>query len=94
MTDFPQSKDISPTPNSGTIRIVIRIFGQSGQLGVFGQIDEAVSFLEHREGKRQGELEWVRLHLRSDLAVDLEPPMVLNDYRLEHDLDGADSVAS
>ena len=72
---------------------MIRVFGQTGELGAFGHIDEAVSFLEHREGRPQGALEWVRLHLSADFAVDLEPPIVANEYRLEHDPDLPETAA-
>ena len=47
--------------------------------------DQAVSFIETREGMTRGELEWVRVQLRYELRVSVAPPITREEYDLEID---------
>ena len=47
--------------------------------------DQAVSFVETREGMTRGELEWVRVQLRYELRVAVAPPITCEEYVLEID---------
>ena len=47
--------------------------------------DQAVSFVETREGMTRGELEWVRVQLRYELRVSVAPPITREEYDLEID---------
>ena len=51
----------------------------------FQTSDEAVSFIETREGLTRGELEWVRVQLRYELRVTVAPPITREEYDLEID---------
>ena len=51
----------------------------------FQTSNEAVSFLETREGLTRGELEWVRVQLRYELRVAVAPPITREEYDLEID---------
>ncbi len=51
----------------------------------FQTSDEAVSFVETREGLKRGELEWVRVQLRYELHVAVAPPITHEEYDLEID---------
>ncbi len=51
----------------------------------FQTSDQAVSFLETREGLKRGELEWVRVQLRYELRVSVAPPITCEEYDLEID---------
>jgi hypothetical protein len=51
----------------------------------FQTSDEAVSFVETREGLKRGELEWVRAQLRYELRVSVAPPITVEEYDLEID---------
>ena len=51
----------------------------------FQTSDQAVSFLETREGMTRGELEWVRVQLRYELRVSVAPPITREEYDLEID---------
>jgi hypothetical protein len=66
---------------------VIRVSDETTELGRFETINAAVTFLEGHEHKSVGELEWVRVQLRHELFVDVEPPVTHREYRLEHDTD-------
>ncbi len=66
---------------------MIRVSDETALLGHFETINLAVAFLEEREQKSRGELEWVRVQLRHELFVDVEPPVTRGEYRLEHDTD-------
>ena len=73
---------------------MIRVTCDDGELGRFSSIDEAVRFLESLEGKSRGELEWVRVQLRHELFVDVEPPVTQGEYHLEHDTDWIENQGS
>ena len=47
--------------------------------------DQAVSFVDTREGMTRGELEWVRVQLRYELRVAVAPPITREEYDLEID---------
>ena len=51
----------------------------------FQTSDQAVSFIETREGLTRGELEWVRVQLRYELRVAIAPPITEQEYDLEID---------
>ena len=51
----------------------------------FQTSDQAVSFIETREGLTRGELEWVRVQLRYELRVGVAPPISRQEYDLEID---------
>ena len=51
----------------------------------FQTSDQAVSFIETREGLTRGELEWVRVQLRYELRVSVAPPISRQEYDLEID---------
>ena len=51
----------------------------------FQTSDQAVSFIETREGLTRGELEWVRVQLRYELRVAVAPPITEQEYDLEID---------
>ena len=51
----------------------------------FQTSDQAVSFIETREGLTRGELEWVRVQLRYELRVAVAPPITNQEYDLEID---------
>ena len=51
----------------------------------FQTSDEAVSFVEAREGLKRGELEWARVQLRYELRVNVAPPITREEYDLEID---------
>ena len=51
----------------------------------FQTSDQAVSFIETREGLMRGELEWVRVQLRYELRVSVAPPITREEYDLEID---------
>jgi hypothetical protein len=66
---------------------VIRILDEANtELERFERPNEAVAWLEAREGLVRGDLEWVRVHLRYEVAVNVDPPITRFEYRLEHDL--------
>jgi hypothetical protein len=66
---------------------VIRILDETGtELERFERPNDAVTWLEVREGLSRGDLEWVRVHLRYEVTVDVDPPITQSEYRLEHDL--------
>jgi hypothetical protein len=73
---------------------VIRVSDETTELGQFETINAAVVFLERREQKSVGELEWVRVQLRHELFVDVEPPVTRHEYRLEHDTDWIEAESS
>ncbi len=66
---------------------MIRVLLEDQPLDSFETVDEAVRFLETREGLSRGELEWVRVQLRYELSVDVLPPITGSEYRLEIDTD-------
>jgi hypothetical protein len=66
---------------------MIRLSDETTLLGRFETINAAVTFLEQHEQKSAGELEWVRVQLRHELFVDVEPPVTHREYHLEHDTD-------
>jgi hypothetical protein len=66
---------------------VIRVFLEDQALESFETVDDAVRFLEQREGLSRGELEWVRVQLRYELSVEVLPPITRSEYRLEIDTD-------
>ena len=51
----------------------------------FQTSDQAVSFIETREGLTRGEIEWVRVQLRYELRVAVAPPITSEEYDLEID---------
>ena len=51
----------------------------------FQTSDQAVSFIETREGLTRGEFEWVRVQLRYELRVAVAPPITREEYDLEID---------
>ena len=51
----------------------------------FQTSDQAVSFIETREGLMRGELEWARVQLRYELRVSVAPPITREEYDLEID---------
>ena len=51
----------------------------------FQTSDQAVSFIETREGLMRGELEWARVQLRYELRVSVAPPITAQEYDLEID---------
>ena len=66
---------------------MIRVLDEAGlELGRFERPNDAVTWLEDREGLGRGDLEWVRVHLRYEVTVDVDPPITQHEYRLEHDL--------
>jgi hypothetical protein len=64
---------------------VIRVHLEDGSAETFETNDDAVRFLETREGLERGELEWVRVQLRYELSVDVLPPITKEEYTLEID---------
>ena len=66
---------------------MIRVLDETGtELERFERPNDAVTWLEAREGLSRGDLEWVRVHLRYEITVDVDPPITQSEYRLEHDL--------
>jgi hypothetical protein len=66
---------------------VIRVLDEAAtELERFERANDAVTWLETREGLGRGDLEWVRVHLRYEVTVDVDPPITQSEYRLEHDL--------
>jgi hypothetical protein len=66
---------------------VIRVTPENEGVERFQAVDDAVRFLETREGLRRGDLEWVRVQLRYELRVDVLPPITREEYTLEVDTD-------
>jgi hypothetical protein len=66
---------------------VIRVTLENESLERFQAVDDAVRFLENREGLTRGDLEWVRVQLRYELRVDVLPPITREEYTLEVDTD-------
>ncbi len=64
---------------------MVRIIGEEGELERLETADEAVRWLERRERKGRGELEWVRVQLAHELKVEVMPPVTREEYCLEHD---------
>jgi hypothetical protein len=64
---------------------VIRVHLEDSNSQTFERTDDAVRFLEAREGLERGELEWVRVQLRYELRVDVLPPITKEEYTVEID---------
>ena len=64
---------------------MIRVHMEDGTPQQFERTDDAVRFLETREGFERGELEWVRVQLRYELRVDVLPPITKEEYTVEID---------
>lgn len=64
---------------------MIRVTLEDDSSFEFETTNNAVSFIETREGLTRGELEWVRVQLRYELRVVVAPPITKQEYDLEID---------